>query len=80
MGDRGDVRSGAQQIDFDQMSLTRQDFPLLGAILVVTLVARGLVGRADDLDRGDQPVLTTPAAVDFEERLDVFVMDDAPRP
>ena len=42
-------------------------------VLVEARVAGGLVGRADDLDRGHQPILAAPQLADLEERLGVLL-------
>jgi hypothetical protein len=47
------VRPLAQQVDLDEMGLAGEDGSLLLPVLVEGLVAGSLVGRADDLDRGD---------------------------
>ena len=65
--DGRDVRPLAQQVDLDQVGLAGQDGSLLLPVLIEALVAGGLVGRADDFDRGHQPILAAPSLADLEE-------------
>ena len=64
-----------EQVDLDQMGLAGEDLTLLGQVLPAR-VARSLVGRAEDLDRGDQPILRSIPSMDLDERLLVRVVLD----
>jgi hypothetical protein len=70
------VRAAAEQVDLDEMSLAREDLAPLGQVRIPARVTQGLVGRAQDFDRGNQPYLRTVSAADLNERLDVWIMLD----
>ena len=59
----------AEQIDLDEMDLPAEDLLLFLQILLSSFTTEGLVGQAENFDRGHQAVLTLAPGVDLEVRL-----------
>jgi hypothetical protein len=63
------VVPAAEQIDFNEMDLAGQEFLLLCQIFIAAGVARRLVGRAYNLDLGNQSIFRSTPPPDLDEWL-----------
>ncbi len=65
-----------EQVNLDQVGLAGEDLCLLGQVFLAAGIAHGLVGRADDFDRGNQSIVRSVSPVDLAEWLLVRVVLD----
>jgi len=70
----GGVHAAAEQVDLDQVGRALEHFPLLPQIQLAAPLARGLVARAEQFDRGHQALALVAGRADLDQGLAPLVM------